>query len=119
MTDEPSGESWEPWFPDRDDPDAGRFKWGWSAADGEVVWRVGGPGDGRPVHVEELSAAWGRAPSPSGGDVLGTAHYVPSSGSEVAVVVIHAYYDEPVPEPVVDWFREAFPHTDVRLADTG
>jgi hypothetical protein len=35
------------------------FKWGWSEADGEAVWPVGGPGDGWPGHAEHLEVAWG------------------------------------------------------------
>lgn len=115
MTDRDSRESFEDWIPGPDDPDAERFKWGWSAADGEVVWRVGGPGDGFPAHAEQLRVAWGREPNPSAGDVLGAAEYQPSRVGEPAAVVIHAYYGALVPEAVADWFRNAFPEAQVRL----
>jgi hypothetical protein len=106
---------WEAWFadPPQDDPDTERFKLGWNEADGEIVWPVGGPGDGRPAHLEQLGAAWGRRPID--GDVLGSADYVPARGSEPAVVVIHVYYGKSVPDVVLNWFRDAFPDAQVRL----
>jgi hypothetical protein len=111
---------WEGWFadPPRDDPDTERFKWGWNEADGEIVWPVGGPGDGRPGHVEQLVAAWGRAPSSNAGDVMGVADDVPARGSDPPVVVIHPFYGESVPDSVVGWFRDGFPDAQVRLAGT-
>ena len=102
------------WLPDQDDPDAERFKWGWNAAEGEVVWRVSGPGDGLPAHAEHLSLAWGREPRNAAGDVFGTAAYVPSRASEPAVVVIRAYYGVHVPASVIGWFQEAFPAAQLR-----
>jgi hypothetical protein len=50
--------------------------------------------------------------------VLGGADYVPARGSEPAVVVIHVYYGESVPDVVLDWFRDAFPDAQVRLVGT-
>lgn len=93
--------------------DSERFKWGCGAAEGEVVWTVSGPGDGLPSHVEQLITAWGREPSSSAGDLLGTAEYMRSPAPEPAVVVIYvvviyAYYHAQVPEAVVDWFRGVF-----------
>jgi hypothetical protein len=107
---------WEEWFadPPRDDPDTERFKWGWNEADGEIVWPVGGPGDGWPAHSEQLEMAWGRAEFIEG-DVVGAAEHAPARGSEPEFVVIHAYFQAPVPDAVVDWFRSAFPDARVRF----
>jgi len=109
---------WEDWFadPPQDDPDTERFKWGWNSADGEVIWRVGGPGDGFPAHVEELKSAWGREPSLAAGDAIGAATYVPARAPEAAVVVVDVYYEGTVPARIVDWFRSAFPDAQLRVA---
>lgn len=106
-------ETWDDWLPHPDDPDAERFKWGWNAAHGEVVWQVSGPADGLPAHAEQLRTAWGREPDASAGDVLGIATYVPSHSAEPAVV-IQGYYGVPVPDGVVHWFQEAFPGVEVQ-----
>jgi len=115
VTDGNPDESWDDWVPELEDTEVERFKWGWNATDGESVWRVSGPGDGLPVHSEQLRVAWGREPSSTAGDVFGDTEYVPARASEPAVVVIHAYYGGRVPDAVVDWFREAFPDAQLRL----
>jgi hypothetical protein len=115
--DSPS-DSWEDWFwppAEPADADIERFKWGWNEADGETVWPVGGPGDGRPAHAEQLETEWGRAQL-TVGDVVGGAEYQPARGSEPAAVAIHVYYGAQVPDAVVGWFRREFPEADVRLA---
>ena len=92
VTDLGSIGGWEEWLADlsEPDPDAKRFKWGWNENDGEVVWEVGGPGDGWPAHADQLMTAWGR--EPRAGDVLGTAEaHRPTRGSDPAVVSIHSY----------------------------
>ena len=115
MTDGNPDESWDDWVPELEDTEVELFKWGWSAPDGALVWRVSGPGDGLPSHAAELKATWGREPSSAAGDVFGDTEYVPARASEPAVVVIHAYYGGRVPDAVVDWFREAFPDAQLRL----
>ena len=115
MSDGGNEESWDDWAPKLEDAESERFKWGCSAAEGVVVRRVSGPGDGLPSHVEQLSGAWGRELSPATGDMLGGAEYVPSRGSRPASVVIQAYYGAEIPDSVVRWFQEAFPDAQVRL----
>jgi hypothetical protein len=96
------------------------FKWGW-AADGAAttVWRVEGGVDGLPTHKQRLLEAWGRAPSSSGGDVLGVAFAAQEGtlgGGEPAAVVVCAYYQRALPQEVLAWFRAAFPR---RLIEVG
>ncbi len=117
MSDGDASESWADWIPGPDDPDSERFKWGWNSADGEIVWSVGGPGDGFPAHVEELKSAWGREPSPAAGDTIGAATYVPARAPEAAVVDVDVYYGGTVPAQIMDWFRSAFPDSQVRVSD--
>lgn len=97
MSDGDNEESWDDWTPNLEDAEVEGFKWGWNAGEGEVVWTVSGPGDGLPAHAEQLKSEWGRDPSLAAGDVLGAAEYAPSRASAAAVIVIHAYYGEPVP----------------------
>ncbi len=119
MSESDGREAWDDWRPMPEDPDGEeRFKWGWNAVDGETVWAIGGAGDGFPAHAAQLTAAWGREPSSTAGDVLGAAQYVPARASEPAAVDIHPYYGEPVPVAVVDWFREAFPDAQLRERGT-
>ena len=116
MSDGDNEESWDEWAPKLEVEDVERFKWGWNGVDGEVVWRVDGPGDGLPAHAEQVMSAWGRDPSPAAGDVLGAAEYMPSRASVAAVVVIQAYYGETAPALIVDWFRIAFPDAQLRVS---
>lgn len=106
--------AWEDWLPTVETADVERFKWAWNEAEGELVWRVSGPGDGRPFHEEHVRQAWGREPSPAWGDVLGIATYAPAAGAERAHVSIHGYFDAPVPTSIVRWFEDAFPDAELR-----
>ena len=82
----------------------GRWKWGWNRQTGETtVWEVGGPGDGFPSHDAYLTAAWGRRPHITSGDVLGFAQ------SDPPTLVIRAYYGADVPDAVVAAFRALAP----------
>lgn len=91
MSESSDDKGWEAWRTDvADDPDVERFKWGWNATDGEVVWRVSGPGDGFPEHSVELGRAWGRELDLAGGDVIGAAEYRPAATSQPAVVIVRA-----------------------------
>jgi hypothetical protein len=108
-----SSDAWDDWVPVMPDPDAEHFKWGWSEADREAVWPVGGPGDGWPGHVEQLRVAWGR--ELQAGDLLGAAEHRPARGAEPATVTIYGYYGGPVPGAVVDWFKSALPDAQIRL----
>lgn len=94
--------------------DVERFKWAWNEEKGELVWRVSGPGDGRPAHEEQLLQAWGREPKQASGDVFGIASYAPTVGPERALVSIHVYYRASVPPSIVRWFQEAFPDAQLR-----
>jgi hypothetical protein len=95
-------------------PDAERFKWAWNEAQGELVWSVTGPGDGRPYHEEYLLAAWGREPSPAVGDVLGVATHLPGAEDGSGVVSVVAYFEAAVPANIAGWFRRAFPGAELR-----
>jgi len=75
------------------------------------------PGDGWPAHAEQLELAWGRAEFIDG-DVVGAAEHVHADGSEPELVGIHAYFQAPVPEAVIKWFRDAFPDAQVRFHRT-
>ena len=101
--------AWELSLARFEDARAEDFKWAWAEAEGELVWRVSGPGDGGPTHEEQLRQAWGRGWSSASGDILGMARYAEPDGAEPAVVSIHVYYGEAVPPGVVRWFRKAFP----------
>ena len=102
------------WLPTVEDADVERFKWAWSEADGELVWSVSGPGDGRPVHEEQAREVWGRGPSLATGDVVGIASYAPETGAERAHLYIRGYYGSTVPEAIVRWFSETFPGAELR-----
>ena len=106
--------AWDDWPPTLEDPDAECFKWAWSEADSALVWRVSGPGDGRPFHEEQLLQAWGREPSPALGDLLGVATYAPTAGGERALVSIYAYFGAAVPADITRWFQQSFPDAQVR-----
>jgi hypothetical protein len=92
---------------------AERFKWAWNEAQGELVWSVTGPGDGRPFHEEQVRQAWGREPSTAHGDTLGVATYIPAGARAGAHVSITAYFNYATPTSVVRWFGEAFPGAEV------
>lgn len=99
------------------------FKWGYNAKTNVVhVWRVQGGTDGRPTHRAELAALWGREPKVGEGDVLGLATYIPAErkldGTLVAPpeVRVQAYYGQPVPQGVYEWFEEHFPGSVARQA---
>lgn len=115
MSDGERDETWGDWTPDHEGSDIERFKWGWNAVDGEVVWAVSEPGDGLPSHSEQLSSAWGREPSLASGDVLGAASLHRSEERGAGVVVIDVYYGANVPTKVVRWFRGVFPDAQLRL----
>ncbi len=104
----------EDWSPTFGRADVERFKWAWNEAEGELVWRVSGPGDGRPFHGEQVQQAWGREPSTASGDVFGTATYAPPTGREGALLSICAYFGARVPTSVMRWFQEAFPDAELR-----
>jgi hypothetical protein len=95
-------------------PDIVGYKWGWSEVDGEIVWDVGGTPDGLPSHQEQLTRAWKREPDFGAGDILGRAAYERGPYGTGAIV-IEAYYGADVPKSVVEWFRNAFPDTDLVL----
>ena len=97
------------------DADVERYKWAWNEAEGELVWRVSGPGDGRPYHEEQVRQAWGREPSLARGDILGGATYAPTAGHERALVSIHAYSGPVVPASIARRFEDSFPGADLRL----
>ena len=101
------------WAPAPEGPDLERFKWAWSKIEGELVWRVSGPGDGGPFHDEQVQQAWEREPSQGSGDVLGIASYEPAQGGEHAHLSIYVYYGGFIPAGIVRWFQEAFPEADV------
>jgi len=109
------GDEWDldKWAPALEGPNLEHFKWAWSETEGELVWRVSGPGDGLPYHEEQVQQAWGREPSQGSGDVLGIASYEPAHGSEHAHVSIYVYYGGFVPAGIVRWFQETFPEADV------
>ena len=108
-----SADNWdipsEDWPPTFGNDDVERFKWGWNELQGASVWKVSGPGDGRPHHNEQLRPAWGRDASPVGGDVVGVATFTPADKDDRGVASIHAYFGEPVPAAIVRWFKDAFP----------
>ncbi len=106
--------AWEDWPPTLEDPDAERFKWAWNEAQGELVWTVSGPGEGRPLHEEQVRQAWGRALSSASGDVFGMATYEPREGRERALISVRVYYGAFVPASVARWFRDAFPDAELR-----
>ncbi len=66
-----------------------------------------GPGDGVPVHDDYLRPLWGRKPSLRSGDVLGIAFL--SSPHPAAALLVEAYYGQPVPAAVLEWFGARFP----------
>lgn len=102
------------WPPTFGNPATERFKWVWNEAEGELVWKVSGAGDGRPFHEERLREAWGREPSPASGDVLGVATHTPDAGGESALVSILPYFGAAVPANIADWFLQAFPDAELR-----
>ncbi len=113
-----SGDDWESGFEDVPPPfgnsEAERFKWVWNEAEGELVWSVSGPGDGRPFHEERLRQVWGREPRPASGDVLGFATHTPNAGGERALVSIYPYFGAAIPASIEGWFLHAFPDAEVR-----
>jgi hypothetical protein len=50
------------------------------------------------------------------GDVLGAAEHLPARGADPAVVTTNVYYEGPVPNAVIDWFKAALPDAQIRLA---
>ena len=104
----------EDWPPTFGDADVERFKWAWNEAEGELVWRVSGPGDGRPFHEEQLLQAWGREPSPASGDVFGIATYAPTAGHTRALVSVFVYFGPVVPASIARWFQDSFPGAELR-----
>lgn len=99
------------------------FKYGVSRHGDTHVWRThGGALDGPPTHRVELRERWGFEPKFGEGDRLGMAQYIPAErkldGTLVAppVILVHPYYDHPVPQSVIDWFEQQFPGTVVRQA---
>lgn len=121
MSDHHDGDTSHGWALDNLDAelfrtDVEHFKWVWNETEGELVWRVSGPGDGFPAHEEQVRHAWGREPSQASGDVLGTATYVPAEGGEPARVTIYVYYGGSVPSGVVGWFCDAFPEAELHGA---
>lgn len=113
-----SSDGWESgfedWPPPFGNPEAEHFKWVWNEAEGELVWSVSGPGDGRPFHEEHLREAWGRESSTASGDVLGIATHAPNAGGERALVSIFAYFGAAVPASIAGWFLHAFPDAELR-----
>ncbi len=113
-----SSGDWESGFEDwpqpLGNPEAERFKWVSSEAEGELVWSVSGPGEGRPFHEEQLRQAWGREPSTASGDVLGIATHTPNAGGERALVLIYPYFGAAVPASIAGWFLQAFPDAELR-----
>ena len=82
----------------------GRWKWGWNRQTGEAtIWEVAGPGDGFPSHESYLTAAWGRRPRMTDGDLVGFAE------RDSQTLVIHVYYGAEVPDAVVAAFRSVAP----------
>ena len=113
-----SSDGWESgfedWPPPLGNPEAEHFKWVWNEAEGELVWSVSGPGDGRPFHEEQLREAWGRESSTASGDVLGIATHAPNAGGQRALVSICAYFGAAVPASIAGWFLHAFPDAELR-----
>jgi hypothetical protein len=94
--------------------DLEHFKWVWNETEGELVWRVSGPGDGRPAHEERVREAWGRGPRLDGGDVFGGAQHMPGDASEPGHLSIYVYYGSTVPDAIVSWFDDRFRGAEIR-----
>ncbi len=109
----------EEWPPTLGNADVECFKWSWNEAEGELVWRVSGPGDGRPFHEERIRQAWGREPDIASGDVLGVATYAPAADLERPLVSIYVYFGPSVPASIARWFQEAFPDAELRPRSPG
>jgi hypothetical protein len=94
--------------------DLEHFKWVWNETEGELVWRVSGPGDGRPAHEERVREAWGRGPRLDGGDVFGGAQHMPGDASEPGHLSIYVYCGSTVPDAIVSWFDDRFRGAEIR-----
>lgn len=87
-----------------------RYKWG-ARHDGDpAVWQVEGPGDGQPTHEDALMKAWGRAPQPGTGDILGYAVWHPPN------LTITTYYKKQTPAAILEWFAKRHPAGTVRTS---
>jgi hypothetical protein len=95
--------------------DVERFKWAWNEDDGALVWKVSGPGDGRPAHEEQVREAWGRGSRLDGGDVFGGAEHTPGDASEPGHLSIYVYYGSTVPDAIVSWFGDRFRGAELRV----
>jgi hypothetical protein len=95
-------------------PRSEHFKWVWNEAEGDLVWRVSGPGDGWPFHEEQVRKTWGRGPSAARGDVVGRATYTPAGVREHGHLSIYVHAADSIPLSIMRWFEDAFPDAEMR-----